>query len=130
MGIVTSASSVQNQDRCTEESTRQPPYKGTCQDLPEAGGSRPLALQIFGSLLATPFPDSGCGAGLGVPKAAPEHGRGYDTMVVASQRSLLLLQPVRWLVAGGLQRRKLEQGRAARAGPLERAPAVHAARSR
>lgn len=77
MGIVTSASSVQNRDRCTEESTRQPPYKGTCQDLPEAGGSWPLALQIFGPLLWIPLPDSGCGAGLRGRGAAPEHGRGY-----------------------------------------------------
>lgn len=38
MGIGTSASSVQHWDRCTEESMRQP-YKDTCQDLPEAGGS-------------------------------------------------------------------------------------------
>lgn len=48
-----------------------------------------------------------------------------------SQRSLLLLQRVRWRVARRRQRRQLEQrGAAARAGPLERAPAVYAARRR
>lgn len=48
-----------------------------------------------------------------------------------SQRRLLLLQRVRRRVARRLQGRQLEQRwAAARAGPLKRAPAVHAARRR
>lgn len=65
------------------------------------------------------------------PGARPPSGRpGWRSW---SQRRLLLLQRVRRQVGGArrLQRRELEQrGAAARTGPLERAPAVHAARCR
>lgn len=95
MGIVTSASSVQNRVRCTEGSTRQP-YKGTCQDLPEAGGSATVHLlpprvsfpdgakEFQGSDLADIWTPAGDPTqtlqgrvGGRVPKAAPGHGRGH-----------------------------------------------------
>lgn len=92
MGIVTSARSVQNQDRCAEGSTRQLPYKGTCQDLPELEAwplstscptGSPLqvprnfevhALQTFGPSATDPTPWMGGGGEGGAPKTAPGHG--------------------------------------------------------
>lgn len=65
------------------------------------------------------------------PAKAPEGWGVQGTAAAASQRRLLLLQRVRGVVARRLQRRELQQrGAAARAGPLERTAAVHAARRR
>lgn len=76
-------------------------------------------------------PDCAGQGGRGGAYGCPRPRQGAPWQSWRSQRRLLLLQPVRWRVARGLQRRKLEQcGAAARAGPLEGAPAVHTARRR
>lgn len=93
MGIVTSARSVQNQDRCAEGSTRQLPYKGTCQDLPELEAwplstscptGSPLqvprnfevhALQTFGPSATDPTPWMGGWGGGGRAQDCPRPWR-------------------------------------------------------